>query len=175
MYRSANLSMKRSIFWASPGKRKDCKNIRKASTKGSSRKSSWSTNACIIATCSSSLQHKNGAWHWAFRRQRHTLLPNTRQSLIYWGHRCWLGIPQYLGERGSIWNQFQVRIEYPLTIIKKGRETNRRTYAFGFIIEFFYSFKEGRLFLLRALKFRGVISKVWRSLSKCLHTCTTYW
>lgn len=164
--------MKRSIFWASPGNRKDCKNIRKASTKGSSRKSSWSTNACMIAICSSSLQTHKNEEVWTFRRQRHTLLLSTPQSSIYWGHRCWLGIPQYLGEKGSLWNQFQVRIEYPVTIIKKGLGTNRRTYALGFIIEFFYSFKKGRLFLLRALKFRRVISKVWCSLSKCLHTCT---
>jgi len=55
MYRSANLSMNRSIFCASPGSRKDWRYILTASVKVKEEKSSISTKACMIATLLSSL------------------------------------------------------------------------------------------------------------------------
>jgi hypothetical protein len=56
IYRSANFSIKRSIFCASPGSRNACRNLRSASMNGISRTSIMSTNACIVAMFAASLE-----------------------------------------------------------------------------------------------------------------------
>lgn len=56
MYRSANLSMNRSIFCASPGRRKACRNVLKALVNGRLVRSIMSTKACMMAMFSSSLK-----------------------------------------------------------------------------------------------------------------------
>ncbi len=61
-YRSANFSIKRSIFWASPGRRKPFKKCLMASSKGMLVKSIWSTYACMTCTAhSTDKQQQQGA------------------------------------------------------------------------------------------------------------------